>query len=172
MPNVSADGESATVTPSIPSPPLPEERRPSLETNTATRIYPFKSVQHPSARHRRDSAARDSHNNPPLSPRPFSDEGSAGSSVNGMGMKPKSLDPFLEEPTTGEREDEKDPELASSATGETMSSDRAFLMSTRFEHQEGEDGEHLVITGRNGQIETCAEEVRTGDETRSPRSSS
>lgn len=137
---------------SATAPPPPFERRPSLNGSSSTRIYPIKSVAHPSMRARRNSAATSASG--PLSPRPLSPVESVPSS---LGAKPASLDPFLPEPTThakaellGEAEED-----ASSAGG----SDLQLFMSERFEHQEGEDGDHYIVTGRNGQIERCEDEV-------------
>jgi hypothetical protein len=73
-------------------------------------------------------------------------------------VKPPSLDPFLSEPTThakAELQQLEAEEGASSAGG----SDVQLFLSERFEHQEGEDGDHYIVTGRNGQIERCEDEV-------------
>lgn len=114
-------------------------------------------------------------------------------------QKPRSLDDFLEEPTThakiGDPEPEDDggegpsetsnvqvqdfapsPEeeaeeyearrrkphiegALTESTAKTSSSDMPLLMTSRFEHQTGEDGEVLVLTGREGELEKCEDEV-------------
>lgn len=35
-----------------------------------------------------------------------------------------------------------------------------FPMTVRFEHEQSEDGNHLTVTGRKGELECCEEEVR------------
>lgn len=161
-------GETARAgspTTSATAPPPPFERRPSLNGgHMSTRIYPIKSVAHPSRRARRNSAATSASG--PLSPRPHSPVESVPSS---LGAKPASLDPFLSEPTTHARAEvpEAEAEEGASSAGGSRQSDLQLFMSERFEHQEGEDGDHYIVTGRNGQIERCEDEV--GDCRRSIR---
>lgn len=50
---------------------------------------------------------------------------------------------------------------STSLTGGSSSSERPMLMTSRFEHKVTEDGQHLVITGREGELERCEDEVRS-----------
>ena len=124
--------------------------RPDLTRahETTTRMYPLKTVQHP-----RRKADSDTSSKPLLSPGMASDVGSKGSYT-----RPMSLDPFLDEPTTGKRRSESDRVGASSAT-DTLPSEGAFQFSSRFEHQIDEAGQHLIITGRDGVLQKCEDEV-------------
>lgn len=142
--------------------PTPFTRRPSL-SNTA-RIFPIKSVTHPSRR--RDS---DSNHRPSLKPQlngVTSPVLTSPSEHSSQGSKPASLDPYLDQPTTHARYQDNEIEKASTAGGESLSSDKLFHMTTRFEHKVGEDGEHLVVTGRNAQIQRCEDEVSPSRENR------
>lgn len=63
----------------------------------------------------------------------------------------------------GDDAEEDDDEQTGVAGGSTLgkssvNSDK-LLMTTRFEHEVGENGENFVITGRHGQIEQCEDEV-------------
>ncbi|ORY55950.1 hypothetical protein BCR35DRAFT_355672 [Leucosporidium creatinivorum] len=151
-----AASPTAPATPPVGSataPPPPFERRPSITGSSSTRIYPIKSVAHPSMRARRNSAATSASG--PLSPRPLSPVESVPSSVD---VKPPSLDPFLPQPTTHEKVTQLEEEEGASSAGWSRQSDTQLFMSERFEHQEGEDGDHYIVTGRNGQIERCEDE--------------
>lgn len=156
-----AGGAAAASSPAPTSPaasatvaPPPFERRASLNGSSSTRIYPIKSVAHPSMRARRNSAATSASG--PLSPRPLSPVESLPSST---GAKPPSLDPFLPEPTSHAKAEHAAAEEGASSAGGSLQSENQLFMSERFEHQEGEDGDHYIVTGRNGQIERCEDEV-------------
>ncbi|GAA5866364.1 hypothetical protein JCM8547_000754 [Rhodosporidiobolus lusitaniae] len=47
---------------------------------------------------------------------------------------------------------------AGDASTNTFSSEKPLLMTTRFEHQMTDDGEILVLTGRDGELERCEDE--------------
>lgn len=50
-------------------------------------------------------------------------------------------------------------ESAARDAGSTSPSDRSYIMTSRFEHQVTADGEHIVLTGREGELQRCEDEV-------------
>lgn len=50
-------------------------------------------------------------------------------------------------------------ESAARYAGSTSPSDRSYIMTSRFEHQVTADGEHIVLTGREGDLQRCEDEV-------------
>lgn len=50
-------------------------------------------------------------------------------------------------------------ESAARQAGSTTPSDQSYIMTSRFEHQVTADGEHIVLTGREGELQRCEDEV-------------
>jgi hypothetical protein len=50
-------------------------------------------------------------------------------------------------------------ESAARDAGSASPSDRSYIMTSRFEHQVTGDGEHIVLTGREGELQRCEDEV-------------
>jgi hypothetical protein len=74
--------------------------------------------------------------------------------------KPPSLDPFLPEPTTHRDDDVSTPVSGAPKSGAgSVSSEKPFVMTSRFKHTTGEDGTHYVLTGRDEKLEKCEDEV-------------
>jgi hypothetical protein len=109
---------------------------------------------------------------------------SASSSSAGVGpgspsKRPTSLNQILDDPPskyknrpqpTDEEDDDDDEDVdeaemggrgtrGGSTLGQSSVHSDKLLMTTRFEHEVGENGENYVITGRHGQIERCEDEV-------------
>lgn len=126
-----------------------------MDGGAETHIYPLKSVAHPATR------SASSTNGDAASSRPLSPVESVGSS-----LPPRSLDPYLSEPTNHHKAEwaAAADDGTNSSNGSLASNARHFL-STRLEHQE-EDGEHYIITGRDGEIVRCEDEVRGLDSRR------
>lgn len=151
--------------PNDPPQPVPFTRRPSL--SSSARIFPIKSVAHPpkragSEQHQDDNGgSRGNATSSTAKPSPVLASPSEHPSTE---SKPASLDPYLDQPTTHEKYDDDrggggQGDTASTTQDGSMSSDKLFHMTTRFEHKVGDDGEHLVVTGRNAQIQRCEDEV-------------
>lgn len=141
--------------------------RASQLSSTAPRIFPTRSVRHPSSK--RPSAAR-SHSGSQLKAE-VPPEPSTSSSPNeppaaspSLVSQPLSLDDVLPEPTTyAEQESDRGDghqDGASVSHGGTGSIKSLQYLTTRFEHSVGEDGTHLVLTGRDGELQRCEDEVR------------
>ncbi|GAA5836366.1 hypothetical protein JCM9279_000365 [Rhodotorula babjevae] len=65
------------------------------------------------------------------------------------------------DPTSTRRTKSPEPRsapLSTTLTGDSSGSDRPILMTSRFEHTVTADGQHLVITGREGALERCEDE--------------
>ncbi|KAL8281241.1 hypothetical protein RQP46_006275 [Phenoliferia psychrophenolica] len=81
-------------------------------------------------------------------------------------MSIKSLEPYLEDPTTSPRVDQgrADPDAAAERSdqgvGEPSESkaDTELVMTSRFEHAVAEDGGTIILTGRGGVLERCEDE--------------
>ncbi|KAM0790366.1 hypothetical protein ACM66B_003249 [Microbotryomycetes sp. NB124-2] len=155
----------------------PFARRPSV--STTTRIYPVRSVVVPSNQRKQapahldaDAGAADGAQDESPPQTPLSDDSST---------KPKSLDPYLNEPTTHEKYSDQEmterdnkklqqqqqqqqqrPHSKPNTSSSIASGDVLFSMTTRFEHVVGDDSEHLVVTGRDGKFVRCEDEpIRT-----------
>ncbi|ORY73094.1 hypothetical protein BCR35DRAFT_281817 [Leucosporidium creatinivorum] len=140
--------------------------RASQLSSSTPRLYPTRSVRHPSTK--RPSVVRTLSNSigkvdavpePSTSSSPIAAPALSPSIVS----QPRSLDDVLPEPTThakkGDGDDSIHPEAASASRGGTASVASLQYLTTRFEHTVGEDGTHLVLTGRNGELQRCEDET-------------
>lgn len=55
--------------------------------------------------------------------------------------------------------DEREPASTETPSRSSSASSRPLILTSRFEHQVTEDGEILILTGREGQLMTCEDEV-------------
>ncbi|KAK4047468.1 hypothetical protein OIV83_005380 [Microbotryomycetes sp. JL201] len=153
----------------------PFTRRPSV--SMTTRIYPVRSVLVPLNQQRQATAAIDV--NGGAEQRENDDQSPPPTPSDDSSTKPKSLDPYLDRPTTHQKysdqemtereqarkqkqqqqqQQTQDANTSSSVT----SGDVLFSMTSRFEHVVGDDGQHLVVTGRDGNFVRCEDEpIRT-----------
>ncbi|KAK4046722.1 hypothetical protein OIO90_006453 [Microbotryomycetes sp. JL221] len=157
--------------------PSPFARRASI--STTTRIYPVKSVLIPQG-HGPSSSSSSSSAPPSPSLIEHDDSESTGgrtqrravitrhdtnnttttTTTQDSSFKPPSLTPYLDKPTTHQLVDE--PAGPTRTKTSTASGELAFAFTTRFEHVVGDDGQHLVVTGRDGQFVRCEDEpIRT-----------
>ncbi|GAA6043349.1 hypothetical protein JCM8097_008042 [Rhodosporidiobolus ruineniae] len=92
---------------------------------------------------------------------PESDEEEDGESNGGAGSDVQVRD-FQEEEQAQDRKIKQEPgnrvATEGASTSYTGGSEKPLLMTTRFEHQITDDGEILVLTGREGQLERCEDE--------------
>ncbi|BGP57501.1 hypothetical protein JCM8202v2_005145 [Rhodotorula sphaerocarpa] len=49
-------------------------------------------------------------------------------------------------------------ENAARGAGSTAGSNQSYVMTSRFEHKVTDDGEHLILTGREGELQRCEDE--------------
>lgn len=140
--------------------------RASQLSSTAPRFFPTRSVRHPSTK--RPSAERTHSGSQLKSEAPL--EASTTSSAYGAPAaspfavsQPQSLDDVLPEPTAhGKKEIDGEyshQDGASASRAGTASVASLQYLTTRFEHTVGEDGTHLVLTGRDGELQRCEDEV-------------
>lgn len=153
-PLVSPAGSSTSTSSSYPS-------APNLST-AASRLFPIRSVKYPStppsasssyfARGGEPTSPTHQHTSPPL--RQSWDE-------DGRWRRNSVITPRDSRSDEGELEDEDEATGSrTSIVGASIQSD--VLMTTRFEHTTTEDGGNWVLTGREGQIERCEDEVSYG----------
>lgn len=132
-------------------------------SSTTPRIFPTRSVRHPSTKH--PSAARSGSGSLRKSEVPA--EPSTSSSPVDVLASPflasQSLNEGLPELTThaekGGDVDTGQQDGTVASRGDTGSVASLQYLTTRFEHAVGEDGGHLVLTGRDGELQRCEDEV-------------
>lgn len=168
QPSLPLDEPAAPATPFETANDAALDHQRTIERTTSStstpRLFPIRSVVYPSSKARQSG----SHElNALQSPVSGSQPSGGAPSVDNLASpsKPRSLDPFLEEPTSHPKFQADDDVTThrvgdASSTAGSLRSERQYAFTSRFEHETTADGEHLVITGREGKITRCEDEVR------------